>query len=586
MSLAKQEFTDAGRSMLGRAQNAELLRVTKIVVGSGVASAPSELWPLTALKAYVMDVVISSKRDLGNGIMLVEGNFRSDQAPHAFDLREVGVMAHIAAEADRLYSVSNVFAETPDHIDPAAPTVQVFKIKMIVDRIPTGNITVSIGPSEAVMGENIGSDTTGPGPYKETTGNVLRFKRIVQGTAMEIHDEPGGDTIYIGTSVLHNNLDLYVPETYPGITDPNVLFPTIQAAHDYLLQFHIPPDKLATIHLWKGLFDGRVTLGHPDSQQIFLVGQPRIDIPVTAINYVSPTQKNVACANAAATGLTNGVPCYLMNVDAGWAGGCVAQNVAAAFVTCSTLKRDTQAVYNLSDTGQFGAARRLTWMPSIIYVANPNPGQPWPATHVNVAAPNGLNVQNVCVIGGFHGLSLGGTRSTVKDVYITGCGVALSIAGYCVVGWPSDVVCTDSDFGFGGGGTLVGHNQNVNLCANACGAGISTGDGSGYGAIPGVPAISGKVYLNHCYQGARNWGATIELGNVYFVNCDVGLEADYGGIFIFGPFSNFRGNNGVDLKAFGTSFITYKQGTGGAPTCNPAAGLSGGNYGSYISVVP
>ena len=46
MSLSKQEFTNIGRTMLGRAQNGETLHVSKIVVGSGVAAMPADLWPL------------------------------------------------------------------------------------------------------------------------------------------------------------------------------------------------------------------------------------------------------------------------------------------------------------------------------------------------------------------------------------------------------------------------------------------------------------------------------------------------------------------------------------------------------------
>lgn len=283
MSLSKQEFTDAGRSMLGRAQNGERLTISKIVVGSGAATQPSELWPRTALIVQEMNVVISTRRDYGQGTLLVEGSLRSDQAPHAFDLREVGVMAHIGAEADRLYSVANCFAEPPDHIDPAAPTIQVFKIKLIVDRIPTGDLIVQIGPSENVTGENIGLDTTGPGPYKEALGNVLRFKRLRQGIGMEVYEEPGGDVIYIGRAVLHQNLDLYVPLTYQGITDPDVLFPTIQAAHDYLLGFGIPTNLVARIHVDTGHFalDTSTKITHPDARQIQILGRDVIKRTVT-----------------------------------------------------------------------------------------------------------------------------------------------------------------------------------------------------------------------------------------------------------------------------------------------------------------
>jgi hypothetical protein len=393
--------------------------------------------------------------------------------------------------------------------------------------------------------------------------------------------------ITIGARVLQNNLDLYVPLNYIGAPPDSLYFATIQEAHDYLIQFHIPPSKFATIHLEAGVHDGRVGFTHPDSQQIYLMGRPRKDLPVTAINYVNPSSKNVNAAGGPAAGLIAGFPVYLMNVDAGWAGGCVINSLNATFMTCNTLKRDTQATYNINDTGTFGSARRVSWLPSVIYLANPNPGQPWPSTHVNVAAPNGLQVQNVCIIGGYHGLSLGGTRSSILNVYVKGAGVGISCGSNAIiVGWPSDVVVTDCDFGISGIGAVVAHNLNVNVCANACGDGISSGDGSVYGAVPGIPSISGKIYLSHCAQGSRNWGQTMSWGNVYYVCNDVGLEADYGGIHIFGQFSNFCGLNGTDLKANGVSFITYKKGSGQTPVCNPTAGPTGGNFGSYIQVIP
>jgi hypothetical protein len=278
MSLSKQEFTNAGRSMLGRAQNGETLTVTHIVVGDGNASQPSDLWPLTALIDTKLNVTISTKIDYGDGTLLVEGSFTSDAATAPFYLREVGVLAHIGAEADRLYSVANVFADPPDYIDPAAPTVQAFKIKLVIDRIPTASLIVQIGPSENVLGENIGDASTGPGPYKDAAGNVLRFKRFVAGVGIELIEAPapedGADTIEVRAKQLVTNVDLYVPATYPGITDPSVLFATIQDAHDYLLQFHIPADKLATIHVYSGHFAQTIPIvfSHPDSDRIQLIG--------------------------------------------------------------------------------------------------------------------------------------------------------------------------------------------------------------------------------------------------------------------------------------------------------------------------
>jgi hypothetical protein len=281
MSLSKQEFTDAGRSMLGRAQNGERLTISKIVAGSGAATQPSDLWPLTALIAQEMNVVISAKRDYGQGTLLVEGSLRSDQAPHAFDLKEVGIMAHIGAEADRLYSVANAFADPPDHIDPAAPTIEVFKIKLIVDRIPTGDLVVQIGPSENVTGENQLTDGDGPGVYKDALGNVLRFKRLIAGPHIDLTQDANEDSITIGVKVVTRDLDFYVPLTYPGITDPAVLFPTIQDALDSVADLIIPSNRRVTVHVDAGHFPQTALVDHPNGSQIQIIGRDLNLIAVT-----------------------------------------------------------------------------------------------------------------------------------------------------------------------------------------------------------------------------------------------------------------------------------------------------------------
>jgi hypothetical protein len=590
MSLAKQEFTNAGRSMLGRAQNGERLTISKIVVGSGSATQPSDLWPLTALVHFEMNCAISTKNDFGDGTLLIEGSLRSIDAPHAFDLKEVGVMAHIAAEADRLYSVANVFLEAPDHIDPAAPTIQVFKIKLIIERIPTGNITFSISPSENVVGENLGADTVGPGVYKDAAGNILHFKRLVQGANMDIHDSTDGNSIYVGMNLLPNNVDLYVPMGYANPPAGALLFPTIQEAHDYLLTFTIPPDKRATIHLDAGVFSGAgnspCAFYHPNASQITVIGRPRVDFTITAgPNYVDATHKNVTLSGNLAA-LIVGLPVYLMNTDTGWAGGCYITAKAGQVVTLSVIKRDAQTAYNINNSGALGACR-LSYLPTVIYEANPNPGQPWAPATSNVICGNNMTVQNLCIIGGYHILSVPGTRSSISNIFCLGTGgdgaTGISAGDNCVVGWPSDVVVTDC--GFGLGGKFTAHNLNVNVCANACNCGIAA-EGV-FGAVPGVVTATGKIYLVHNATAARNWGATTEFGNVFFAKNDVGFEAANLGVFIFG---NVGGNwpqlNGAnkDLWAHGMGYINYSKGGGPTPTSTPAANTYGQGDNSFISV--
>jgi hypothetical protein len=295
MSISKQEFTDAGRSMLGRAQNGERLTISKLVAGSGLATQPSDLWPLTHPIAEEHLFDIATKRDYGQGTMLVEGSFRSDAVGTAFLLRELGVYAHIGTEADRLYSIANVFTDTPDNVDPASPSVHTFKVKLIIDRIPTASLVVSIGVTEAVTGENVGADTVGPGPYKEAVGNVLRFKRFIEGPHVDITEDVDENTITIGVKVLQANLDLYVPMTYPGITDPTKLFPTIQDALDSVADLVIPPDKFVTVHVYSGRFTQNTSINvtHPNASQIKIIGLDVIARAVTGTIAVAGPLPNV-----------------------------------------------------------------------------------------------------------------------------------------------------------------------------------------------------------------------------------------------------------------------------------------------------
>lgn len=577
--------------MLGRAQAGATLTISKIVVGSGAATVPSQLWPLTALITQEMNVTISSQRDFGDGTLLVEGNFRSDAAPHAFDLREVGVMAHVAAEADRLYSVANVFADVPVHIDPAAPVITAFKIKLIVDRIPSANVVVQIGPTEAITGENVGSDTIGPGFYKESIGNVQRFKRAAAGVGMVVTEDVAENVVTFATNQLTVSVDLYVPMNYPSPPPGALLFPTIQDAHTYLLGFRIPADKTATIHLAAGLFQGTgnapVVFYHPDTTQIRVIGQPRVDKTITAgPNYLDATHKNVTVSGSVAD-LYVGQPVYLYNCDIGWNGGCYITAKAGNVITLSVLKRDTQTAYTLNNSGNFGVPR-LSYFPTIIYLPNPNPGQPWTGNSLNFTCGEGMAVSNVCIIGGYRALSMPG-RGSVTNVqcFCTGGPGGVGIAGGdpLVIGWPSDVVVSDA--GTGITGNLIGHNVGVRIIVNACDLGL--GITGAAGAVPGVGTTNpAELHLVHCATGARNWGAVTEIGKCLYVKNDTGFDAANLGCFIFGSVGgNWPFQNGKDLYAHGMGFINYSQGGSGlVPNCDPDAGVYGQNANSFISVFP
>lgn len=586
MSLSKQEFTDAGRSMLGRAQAGEILTVTKLVVGSGSANQASDLWPLTQPIVQEHLFNVSAKRDYGNGILLVEGSFKSAQVARAFLMRELGVMAHIGNEADRLYSVSNVFLEQPDNVDPVSPSVHSFKVKLVIDRIPEDKLTIQIGPTENVMGENLGADTVGPGVYKEAAGNVLRFRRIIEGSGMEIRYEPtpDGDAIYIGVSTLKQDLDLYVPLDYPNAPSQDVCFPSVQAAHDHLLQWLIPTDKFARIHVGPNILHHTGTnFSHPNSRQISLLGWPRVDVPIVVINYVNPQRKNVQVASTAGLTLEVGRPVYVAWSQSGHVGGSQIVSVAGNVITLSTVKRgDTRPPYTTQSTQAQCPSQRMSYYPSVLWLDDPNPSQR--ATVANLQFPYGINkIENICAVGGFVGFAHYGI-AWMKDCQaqgiqhgvhgITGIGSSLYLQG--------EIVSSDQEWGIDGAGNVFsGPNDTIMVNGNVVGL-TGSGVGHNFGAIN--PAyVNAWVYINHCGAGVRNWAGMLHVGHVIYQNNDIGFDIGNNGVLLVGPLGSVPLNNGLDLRAQGLSYINYTREGGPMPTCSPAVGVAG-NSNSWIDV--
>ena len=331
---------------------------------------------------------------------------------------------------------------------------------------------------------------------------------------------------------------------------------------------------------------------HPNASQIRLIGRPRVDKTITAgPNYIpSPAgYKNITVSGSIAD-LFVGQAVYVVGVDPAWAGGCFISAIAGAVITLTTHRKDTQPIYATNNSGTLGPGR-LSYYPTVIYEPNPaGNGQPWAANTSNVVCGNNMYVENLCIIGGYHVISLPGTRSACKGLLCFGTGGtgATGVSGGDnVVAVPgSDIVVTDCGFGLGGNFTC--HNDNINIAANGCICGMSaTGE---FGAVPGVVTATGKVYLVHNEQAARNWGVITSLGNVYFVLNDTGFVAQNLGCFVFGNVggnhcnTNTHDHNGLDLYASAMGFINYSKGGGPVPTCSPVAGDPGGNGNSYISV--
>lgn len=580
MSLSKQEFTNAGKSMLGRAQASETLTITKLVVGSGVATSLDQLWPLTALISKKLDVAINSKRDYGDGTMLVEGSFRSDQAAAAFDLRELGVMAHVGTEADRLYSVANVLADLPDHVDPASPTVRAFKVKLVIDRIPAAQVTVTIGPAESITGENIGADTVGKGWYKEAVGNVMRFKRAAEGSGIEITEDAGNNLITIAAKTLKADLDVYVPANHPNCPDPKVGFATVQLAHDYLTQWRIPSSRLARINVWKGTYaEAPKSFYHPDSTQIQLLGWPREDYPITNTQYISANSKRVTLAAAPGAALQNGMIVYLAGAGF-YSGGCRISSIAGNVVTCTVLHRSAQAVSNPVTAQANGG--RLSRYPTILECNDPN-GQ-------NLNFPNGLNLMDkICFHKGMYGI--GGGNAGMSNIMVIGGLGSTNRRGVTAGGSLQQIggesVITDWDFGFtsrSGGALWVRDYTYI----NACNSGFNPGGGGGAMAALVAGDPNNLLTISHCIMGIQVWtGSSASGGAILLGINDKGIACWYNSIVTVGTGNDqyvLYFQNDIDIEAYGMSMVVDTKNNGSGPTpakCSPAPELLG-NLNSLI----
>lgn len=555
--------------MLGHANAGENLIITKIVVGDGVAADATAIYPLTALISKKLDVVITRKLDQGGGKMVVSGVITEWlQTGAAFQLRELGVMAKIGATGtEKLYCAANVFADPPDTVTPGGTSTHSFDILIEIQRAT--NVTVVIDESTMMDAENIPSDATvGAGWYAQKVGKIFQFKRAVAGTGIEIIEEP--DRATIRAKILDVDLDVYVPLSYPGITDPKLLFPTIQAAHDYLMGYVIPTNRHARINVAAGSFGGgQITFNHPNCQQISLLGWPRQDRAVSRIEYLSPTTKKVTCDT---TGLVAGQIAYLADCDAGWSGGCQVNSIGAGYVVCSVLSKSSRPAYALND---LNAGRRLSWLPTIIS-NNYGLGQ-----H-GLWFPFGMNlVQNILMQGGpvhtgFASIGPIWFRNCMAWFCHNGFGVQAPATFY------SDCLATWCDTGVMGAGLISTPER---FYINACGSGIAPSGATPF-LGPFAAGLPGSfTYITHCVYGILAAMVGCQVSHVHFNTNDIGWYALLGGsISNYNQYQCWPYNNGTDLYAASGSFIQYSRVGGPVPTCNPAAGVIG-NANSYIEVL-
>lgn len=427
MSINRQEFTNAGRDMLGRANNGETLTISRIVIGSGRAEDSSSLWPLTVLLNHELDVPINQKVDQGDGVLLVNCAFNSSRASDAFELCEVGVMARIGAETERLYSVANVLATGADHVDPDVESIHAFNIKIKIDRAE--HVTIIIGDSSDILAENIGPEIVGPGWFHEKLANTLRFKRAVEGTGIELLNEL--ETITISQKTLRINLDLYVPLNHPDAPGPEVAFPSLELALEHLLQYRIPANREATVHIAAGNFDilEGIEFNHPDASQVSIIGEPMQTVIGSNIRSAGPGIFDFTVPDSNLFPNAGDTVCIRAgSVDGRWSG---IRNIVGAIGP--TDVRASTAFQVIDYTTPVPGAFEVNYWPTVFR-----------CTSSFLSLPYGLKlIRDLCIVGGTDvGVGISSGYVTLNNVGIrsfgitavTGARASIIIIGSCSLG--------------------------------------------------------------------------------------------------------------------------------------------------------
>jgi hypothetical protein len=655
MALNKQVFTNAGLNMLGQANDGRELVISRIVVGSGPLAQDSDIFPLTALATWKSDVTITRKQDLGGGKMIVSGTLNEWEMPAGppFPLRELGIMAHIVAvgdltkqlpplgsgilakqaldaktgpsgqpivtnpstfgsdapaphvdPSDLLYCASNVYGAAPDTVTPGGTTSRSFDITIEIDRAT--NVTITIGGVGTYDCQNV--PVTPPANsaawYAGREGNVFDFKRVIQGPGIIITET--ADRITIGQAVLTQNVDLYVPASHPQCPNPDVGFATIQAAHDYLLTFRIPAALRATIHVYKAA-DGfspiqivsspGITFTHPDSKQINLIGEPRVEIDIANPGIVSSgggATKNITLTNA--TPVKVGQRIYVRGTSPWWAGSCKVTAKTGNLITCTKINAASRV--QRTDTDVAAAGRQVRFYPTVIAW---NTAQTAHLGDFLLACPNGIgSIQNICFDGSWYvvGIESGG----ITDCQIIGTSTptlpslhsrrGLSIgSGY--VGLGGECVISDVDFGITGPGVFAAFTGQYYVTGCFIGV-LPSGSGYTLGAITGGQNTV-LVYIVACYRGIDASQSGNYNGAQFFLSGnDVGVRATMNGnvnLPHYDPMpANYYGDNTTDFYADTFGLIQF-QAAANPPVCSPTPApedknFKSGNLGGYISRLP
>jgi hypothetical protein len=584
MSIALQEFSDAGRNMLGRANNGETLTFTTMVIGAGVAANAPALWPLTALIDHRFNVNIIAQIDQGDGVLILDGVINSADIPtgQGFNLNELGLMAHIAAEPDQLYCVANTFDDTladfiPD-VDTNPTAVHAFKVKVIIDRAT--NVTVVIGTSADILATNIGAATVGAGVFAQKIANTLQFKRLVMGPNIEIEEDD--DTITIGFQVLTVSVDLYVSNTGLGHPDNNTSLPdflTVADAMAYLRPIHIPAHLNAHIHIDAGSYD-QISINHPDGARINVTGAPTVDYNITgffqrtgAVGAWFYTLSFGATANIAGLNVGDGV--YLTGVTG--TGDLNALNTLCSDITAIDAPNGRVTVRTLAYSDWYAGAGGapivtggiLRKVPTIIRHTGTTTGIG--SGYSQTGLMSNLFIWGSGPVGTTGGVQTDGGRIRIgPNICIFQQAIAMQAFSNSLIDANNVYISWCYDGIFANGGQIQARNAKINGNQNT-GAYASSG---GFISITGDTALlTARIY------GVWNYGiyavdnATITAIFAVVINGSREGILSENGSWVQAQFSNCQGNGQFVDGAGGTTYDYHARTVGSMRISNRPAGV-------------
>ena len=308
-----QVLTDAGRDMIADAEAGETLTFTRVQLGENLIPPANIPGIIPPIPGGVMDATISGPPMRNQPFQVtIPATIVGTNIPRGFYMNAIVVWGQTAGTPLNIYSVGYPVlddgvtqggadfvgmpqgASVTEHYLRIATTVnRAIDVECIFDPLAVEVYVANI--DEDVNGVPIPPDQLGAGVWSRRgtsptgqAGSGYLLKRLKMGPGIEIVED--ADTITIGVNTLQQDLDVYVPTTHPDLPVGGTAFDTIQEAHDYLLPFTIPSNRVARIFVAPGALTiaSQININHPQGSQIRIIGSTRtINHTVTA--FVSQT---------------------------------------------------------------------------------------------------------------------------------------------------------------------------------------------------------------------------------------------------------------------------------------------------------